>query len=304
MLRPETEVLTCRGWVAVECLHQGDRVLQVHDTLSHGRCPTVSWTGDFSVHRGEVERLVWLSSTGISIMVDERSTLVGFSDDGSRLRRIRATTFHPRSFPGAGWNGDGWVVGAGTGEEVRLAVGIAAAGEPLPRGGVRFHVRGESRTEQAMDRLRKVGYSPLLRGRSIMVPAIEIAGGLALFDHEGLRWDVLGMSSTDRIAMLDEAVIWSVFPRKGTSTFWLTTRNRRDVDVVQAIAAITGSKSRLVCVPGGGWRLTVRRHAWSCCGSRFRRKVVRYDGIVFGVTVPSGMLLVRADGVPVVVGAP
>lgn len=297
MLHPSTEVLTQSGWYPVSSLTERERIA-VGAGVIGPRMIELQWVSAYEVMSDRVEKLRHVRNTNIDLRVTGDQRICTFV--GSSPSSVPASKFSPRTFPSVGY-----CVGPGAHPDdhvLCMAVVINRVGE-LHGDVVRFHVRGAQKYRVLANLLtRYCAAHQLLKSRkwTLHVPAKLLAVPLSLLDGADLCWKWLDMSHVARVNALGFAQLLSCTPAGGRS-FWYTAPVH-SLDVLQAVAAITGRKSKLAALPGGGHRLSVSDHAWSCCGKNLRNVAVPHNGTVYGVRAV-GPILVRDGGIPVFVEA-
>ncbi len=303
---PDTEVLTRTGWRRIPDVLPGEEVMTCAPRDGFG--VDMAWdvpTDVFTADHPDQE-LIHLRNEGMDIRVTPDHGMLAFTKAGVPRQRVLPDEFVSTAqywanagvLRGAGRTPDQWLL--------RLAVATQADGS-LARGAIRY---GFSKVRK-VDRLRHllsaacVGFSetgPTPAGVTRFRVPVKAAGRvLALLDGKSMPWSWLELSEEARGWVLDEARYWDGHERSTWRAYGYYSSDEQSVDVLQALAALTGRKTRKVDPrPCGTYRLTVRdRHTTRGGGLSATRS--EYTGKVACLTVPSGCVLVRDGGVPLIV---
>lgn len=325
---PDTEVLTRKGWKGILELEKGEEVIQAIPG-DKGVC-SLEWVVPTEVFskKHESGQLVRLKCQGIDLRVTPDHRMLGFRYDG------KAFVSTPDQFDKVSY----WA-NAGQLEEkgvvvnerlLRLAVAVQADGTLIK--GATSITFGFAK-QRKIDRLRALLRSgeatesePVLKtGRgSVVTFYIKAVLGAHIRDlldppTKSFPWGWLGLTRELREAVLDEAQYWDGESHAHWKMYSYSNTDRQSVDVLQAIAAITGRKTRIASRPpcrGGvspSYGLTVRTGflSWGGGGGSWGKRrqkrnveivIERFSGEVACLSVPSTFVLVRDKGIPVITG--
>ncbi len=304
---PDTEVLTKFGWKKILDLAQDEAVMQA--TPSDGFISAMSWvipTRVFSVKHASGE-LVHLKNEGMDLRVTSDHRMLGWRATGEPYVCAPEDMNKAR-----GWGNAGFAEGDWEPDDrlLRLAVATQADGAVTEDDAIRF----EFAKKRKIDRMAKLLCGiPHMRGVSSSGTTwfhICVEGALpvlGLLDNKELPWRWLGLAVRSREIILGEARHWGSCQMRNWRMYCYSSVSKKSVDVLQAIAAITGSKTRAVWHQGENanhndlYALTIRDRSWSRGGS-LEIITEKYSGVVACLSVPSSYVLVRDCGVPVICG--
>jgi hypothetical protein len=324
---PDTEVLTRGGWKRIVDLETGEEVIQA--IPEPGRGGRHGWA-----------RLEWVVPTEVFTQYHPSGKLIHLKNQGMDLRVTpdhRMLAWTSADVPGVVEAKDFattsmryWVnAGVMRGEEekqlplqeellLRLAVAVSVAvqadGSINQWGTVRFGFTRFTRftrnrkIRRLVDLLTraKVRYKRSKRKRvvSISIYKKDAAQILSLLDADKtMPWSWVGLSFFHRCIILDEAQYWDGCQQG--KRYIYSTAIRKNADVLQAIAAVTGRKSRMVETQNKDWSpvftVSVKGHNHTRTGN-LKSVEYEYTGKVACLSVPSSFVLVRDGGVPVICG--
>ncbi len=309
---PDTEVLTKNGWCKIVNLGIEEEVAQAipGKDMSVG----LSWVKPTYVGSKDnhYDHMLHLRSEGIDLIVTPDHRMLGWLDSGryvvdipdSMLRRCRY------------WANAGIMEG-GIGVDLnilKIAVAVQADGNVTKDGLIRLGFTKQRKKERILRLLDGSGlsyYKAEYRNGtlSILIHKKSAKVVLGLLDADKtLPWNWLGLSAEARGVVLEEAEFWDSW--SGPKSYRYTSAHKKNVDVLQAIAAITGRKTRVVEDSSNSrknnshsilYNLTVRSNCISRTGNVAVEKVA-YAGKVACLSVPSSFVLVRYGGVVTVCG--
>jgi len=306
---PDTEVLTRVGWKRIVDLSDGEEVAQA--TPRKRGDVSLEWVKPLEVFtkKHPSGKLVHLKNEGMDLRVTPDHRMLAFKDDGTPFVCI------PEKLPDYGsWENAGVGQGAdfdGGVEEnylYRLAVAVQADGTISPTRRVRLGFTKLRKIQRMRVLLKGCEYTE--RVWSNGTHCFTLSPGLSedvldLLDEKKFPHWWVQLNVTRREVILEEAQHWDASALDRSYTYF--SIEQQNADVLQAVAAVTGRKTRLVPMAGKGTthRLTVRDKSGST-GSNGRGhlkcEVEDYDGEVACLSVPSTYVLVRDGGVPVVCG--
>jgi DNA polymerase I-like protein with 3'-5' exonuclease and polymerase domains len=302
---PDTEALTPNGWRRIADLTTKDIVLQA--VPGKDGEVTFEWVLPTEVFtmKHPSEKIVHLKNEGIDLRVTPDHRMLYWTCKGNHHVCM------PEEFPGkaARWANAGKIDSASYLEInetlLRLAVATQADGS-YQAGMIRFGFTKERKIQRLRALLNQSGLSYVEGKNASGVVTFRISTESSrvirdLLDEKCLPWDWLELTETLREVVLDEAQYWDSTKPKGCTSYRFDSTHYQNVDVLQAIAAITGRKSRFTSDPDGMKHLSVKDHAYTK-GGNLNAVVEDYDGEVACISVPSTFILVRDGGVPIVAG--
>lgn len=324
---PDTEVLTKTGWVKVSELTLGTEVAaaQVRD----GGAVEIVWEQPTRLTKRHAEELIHLKNKGIDLRVTPDHRMVGWGQDtqGAKARRAlgevvearlgsvvtcNPENFHKvRAWPSAGVCRTG--VDLEAERLLRLAVATQADGSYQQRY-IRFGFYKQRKINRLTALLREGEYERTehKNGKNRPTQVFRLSDELSaqirsLLDEKKFPWWWLNLSERDRNIVLDEAAHWDSHVDRHARQFQYCSSIKQNIDVLQAIASITGRKSRVRQeretsedgVVNASWTLSVKDHH-TTRGGALKTRRVPYHGDVYCLTVPSDAVLVRDGGIPVI----
>ncbi len=283
---PDTEVLTPSGWKKMKRVVEEDAICQAWPEQGTGRI-RLDWTRDFSLgfKPNWNKCLVHLRSGGIDIRVTpDHRMLVGNKDE----KTMSVVTPYDMSKAQCWWN-SGYLKGDLDADidTLRLAVAAQAHGW-YSCGRVVFEFTEESKI-QRMEELLESGSFPYSRSArpdgTTFTIGVEGSDKIKkmLDADKTLPWWWLQLRPELRRIVLEEAAKWNRY-------------SSQDREVLQALAAVTGYKTRQV-----GDNVAIVNNSKSR-GGNVSIVEIEYSGDVAMLSVPSTFVLVRDGGVPLICG--
>jgi len=309
---PDTEILTrARGWAKIGELTYQDEVAAAYPQRD-GEC-VIAWEKPLALTRREAPagELVHLKNKGIDLRVTPDHRMLGFRQNGEPYVTTPEELPSARCWASAGVMSSGRFPG---GEQewllLRLAVATQADGSFTPAG-IRFGFSKRRKIERMRELLASSkGWTEATRGR---VTSFYLRKELATRVRRLLTEDKtmptwwVNLPLKNREEILDEAAHWDSHVRPEGRRFAFASTKRENVDVLQAIAALSGRKSRLTIQKKANpkhapcWSLSIGDHS-STRGGALEPAKKRYTGDVVCLSVPSSFVLVRDGGIPIVAG--
>jgi hypothetical protein len=309
---PDTEILTrTRGWQRIGQLTYEDEVAAAYPQRD-GEC-VIAWERPTALTRRKAPtgELVHLKNKGIDLKVTPDHRMLGFRQNGDPY----VTT--PEKLPKARyWAGAG-VMSAGTfpgGEQdwsmLRLAVAVQADGS-FTRSGIRLGFTKTRKIERMRELLK--GVEGWTESRPRLVTNFYLSKTLSIRVRRLLTVDKtlpqwwINLPLRHREMILEEARHWDGSVRKEGRRFVYSTTKRQNADVLQAIAALSGHKSRLTLdhkaqgKHAAVWKLSIGDHS-ATRGDALEPTRRKHRSEVVCLSVPSSFVLVRDGGIPVVTG--
>lgn len=312
---PRTEVLTRQGWVPFTAYNGTDEILQAVPTDSGIR---FEWTKptSFELRPNHMPTLVHLENEGIYLDVTPDHRMLARRNDG----RWFVTT--PQDFHKVrSWANAGVLEGNGpsrTSEQwLRVAIAIQADGsfnmqKPSNRSrssmpywpSVKLGFSKSRKIERMRALLAGIPHteSVVSNGKHRPTTSFYIPVGVTepvfqYLDHaKQFKWDLLDLPVRDREIVLEELQFWDGTKSQKWTMAKYFSKNRKNREVVQALAATTNRKSRQI-----GIGVSIKDHAHTR-GEHLETREYAYTGDIAALSVPSTFVLVRDGGVPVVTG--
>lgn len=309
---PETEVLTRKGWVRIDQLDPKEEVAAAVPRDGGGvdivwRVPTRLTS------RPSPGQLVHLRNENIDLRVTEDHRMVAFT--GSKFRNVK--TVLPKAlkkvryWPSSGNSAEGDIE---VDERLlRLAVAVQADGN-YPQEGHQIKLgfskpRKIKRMAQLLDGFE---YKRAIHrnGENKPTTAFTLDRALAervkalLTPGKTLPWWWLNLTPRLRAVVIDEVKHWDGTTDERRLGYSFSSTIKSNVDVLQAIASITGWKCTAKVEKGEGshtdcWTLDLKpRHLTR--GENLETTVEAYEGLVYCLTVDTDAVLVRDRGKTVV----
>jgi hypothetical protein len=309
---PDTEALTKRGWVKIGELRAGEEVAAAYPGR-HGTS-TIRWEipTDLTRRPCPPEGLVRVRNKGIDLRVTKDHRMLAFGQDGSPYVTSPEFFEKARTWAGAGVVGSGVLPGGFINWSLlRLAVATQADGSYTEKG-VRFGFTKKRKILRMRILLKgRKGWSETRQSNG--TAAFYLTGALAdgikrmLDPDKTFPWWMAALPLSFREAILEEARHWDAHQSRTGRRYVYTTTQKKNADVLQAVASVSGKKSRMVCHKRNNekhqplWSLSVSDHSYARGGS-VKISSYEFQGDVVCLSVPSSFVLVRDGGVPVVTG--
>ncbi len=309
---PETEVLTRKGWVRIDQLDPKEEVAAAIPRDGGGvdivwRVPTRLTSRPSPGH------LVHLRNENIDLRVTEDHRMVAFT--GSKFRNVKTVLpkalNKARYWPSAGNAPEGDIE---VDERLlRLAVAVQADGNYPPEGHqIKLGFCKRRKIERMEQLLEGFEYKRAVHrnGENKPTTAFTLDRELAerikplLTPGKTLPWWWLNLTPKLRAVVIDEVKHWDGSAEERRVGYDFSSTIKSNVDVLQAIASITGWKCTAAVEKGVGnradcWTLSLKpRHLTR--GENLETTVEAYDGLVYCLTVDTDAVLVRDKGKTVV----
>jgi len=300
---PDTEVLTRSGWRRIVDI---DETVEVVQATPGPDCEIhLDWAYPLEVFSMEHPsgQLVHLRNEGIDIRVTPDHRMLAFNVNGDHKVVMPGEFGKVRTWANAGILGGH---GFSTVPEhvLRLAVATQADGS-YDNSGIRFGFSKERKVERLHYLLRGCAYTHGTHANGVRWFRIggELAGLIkSELDDKCLPWRWVGsLTDIEKSIALDEIRHWDSHERGNWRMFRYSSMVEQNVDVLQALASLTGRKTRKVRSVSGCYNLTVRGTHTSR-GGNVETTTIPYTDRVACLSVPSTFVLVRDGGVPVITG--
>lgn len=307
---PDTEILTPEGWKKIDHLTLGDKVAAVYPDTNGS---VLVWEKPTQLTDRFSEELVHLKNEGINLRVTPDHRMLAFQKNQAEgSTEIIFEDCSPEELN----KKRGWLNAAVSESEtlevdertLRLAVATQADGS-FSGNRIRFGFTRERKIKR-MNELFGFAYTIHKNGKNpdvthYSIPPEPTAQVKALLDEKKFPWWWLKLSRRCREIVLEEARFWDSSTSQRGVAYSFVSVVRQNVEVLQALAAMTGLKTRLVIESRGkypdAFKLTVRTKGDSR-GGNVTSSRQKYNDRVVCLSVPSSYVLVRDGGVPVVTG--
>ena len=301
----DTEILTRRGWIRFDALDPslGEDVAQWQDG-------TIRFVKPSAYHRSHfVGNLVQVEGRAVKFAVTPNHDLV-FVDTTGATRKVKAEAFGKVSNK---WRfvSAGRLCGGAAEDHDLLRLVVAIQADATNRGGAwRFWLSREdkvARVPYLLDRLKIAftsGFSEAKGNQTFFQfeHDVRIDRYLTREDKTFKLDAFLALDEESREAFLDELPFWD--GQRAVGNYCST--NLVNCEVVQILAVLTGRRSN---VHEYQWKedrkvlgVTQLSSRWYSGVQKLKAEDLVYDGEVFCVTVPSGAIVTRRNGSPIVLG--
>lgn len=294
---PDTEVLTRSGWKCIVDLAEGEEVMQGH--LQEDGSVTLDWVVPWQVYTmpNEHGHLTHLKNEGMDLRVTPDHGMLAYTAAGTWERRMPEKMNAARY-----WLNAGTAIGRQVVDEdlLRVAVMVQADGSyegNLVRLGftktrkiVRCRALLTASRINYNESIKKNGSNPDVTSFSFEKRHVS---GL-LNDDKTLPWWWIELIEHLREVVLDECPLWDGTHSMNWQMSQYMSTPQINRDVMQALAAVTGRKTR----DDGYGKLTIRAK-WSdrSRGGNLSITEEPYTGTVACLAVESGIVMVRDRGV-------
>lgn len=315
---PDTEVLTKTGWIKIIDLKEGIEIAaafpnQDGEVVIEWQIPTNIFSKPYKGN------LVHLQNEGINIRVTPDHRMVAYcakknGKPGSPKVVLPEELNSVRFFPNAGvYKNESFSEDE---RLLRLAIATQADGNYSSEGlQIKFGFSKQRKIDRLLSLLNEGEYkiAEYTNGKSEKkTTAIVIHAELAskikklLDPDKTFSWKYLNFSLTDRQIILDEVKYWDSRIVSGNSFSYFSSV-QKNIDVLQAIAHITGNKTKKYVTVSANenrkdcYTLAIKSNILSR-GENIGTSLVPYDGLVTCLSVPSSFILVRDGGTPIICG--
>lgn len=305
---PDTEVMTDVGWVRFDELESSDKIGQVNPDLSLDFVRPIELVKEH--HVGKIisvftkDKSVDLMVTPNHSMVLERKRTKGWT--GS-LEKVRADLLpqhnEARFHTSVDKNGS---VNYLTPEQ-RFLIAFQADGF-YQESGCGFHIAKKRKIDRLTTILDECGYSY----KKVNTPenTVKFYIHSPIKGNKLLDWiDWTSISSIWCEQFIEELSNWDSHVCGGNRGILYSSTVKQNADVVQAIAALANRTSRLSVDTRENeenkstiYSVYIRTHNKPLLLESVKREYFDYSGYVYCAVVPTGMLLVRRNGVVTVCG--
>jgi hypothetical protein len=310
---PETEVLTRNGWIRIDQLTGQEEVCSAR-LSDDGGCE-LEWERPLHLTTRDFDgELVHVKNEGIDLRVTPDHRMCGWKRVSYRDGRVRdyVVTCLPQEMSDLRyWPNAGMAAGKYSVDErmLRLAVAVQADGHYPEYGPVRLGFTKKRKIDRLRSLLREDEFRFAYVGAQ-QVSTFYLEENVDRFvrslltPNKKMPWWWTELLPELRTAVLEEVRFWDAhtFPR-GTG-YKYTSVGEENVDVLQAIATLTLSKSRKTRYAReaplqDAFNLSVKNKHRSR-GGNLEISNERYFGQVFCLTTRNDTVVVRDGGVPVI----
>lgn len=313
---PATEVLTRDGWKRIADLLPGEEVMAAWP--QDGCSARLEWQVPQALWRRAYEGpLVHIDDYGMDLRVTPEHRMLGFAENG------RAHVVAPRDMTSMRrWLNAGHLPDSDHAPNawpndmlLRLAVATQADGNYANNVAVRLGFTKKRKIERMrwiLSHFKSEEWRETVEGADITF--FRLKGKLSyrvkkLLDvDKTLPWRWLKLPHHQRLLVTEEAAFWDAHVPAEERRYEYSTVIKKNADVLQAVAATVGRKTRLTTHTHSEnptwfdtYRLRVSDHAHTR-GDNALITDEPYSGDVFCLTVPSSFVLVRDGGIPVITG--
>ena len=310
---PDTEVMTRMGWKRIIDLAPGEAVAAADP--SYGGNINLSWQVPSQVFsKPGPSSLIHLKNEGIDLRVTDDHRMLAFCNARGKVGSPKVVL--PEEMASVRYWANAGVLGAGTLDLdenlLRLAVATQADGN-YPVGGrqIRFGFTKQRKIDRMLDLLapHAGGYtvSRTSQGATQFVLNAELADKVRpILDRKMFPIEWLELTPACRTAVMDEVPHWDGHVRENWAMWKYTSTLKQNVEVLQALATLSGHKTRVTVRPASGshaaqHEISVKRQHLTRGGNLSVERIA-YDGEVVCLSVASSYVVVRDGGVPVVTG--
>ncbi len=303
---PDTEILTKRGWIKVSELTYYDEVAAAIPGVN---AVEIVWQEPTALTTKWADSLIHLKNEGIDIRVTEDHRMLAANTAGVFKDVSPRELGAQRQWFNAGVCEDGEL----TYDErfLRLAVSAQADGSYCGVNSIRWGFTKERKIERMRSLLQGLPYKESKKQKSGVI-SFHVSGEIgakirSMLENKKLPWSWINLSLRLRKMVLDEAAFWDAHSVRDSSYLYFSCQ-QQNVDVLQAIATITGKKTRVAVQEfvdepqkSSSHRLRIRNKANSR-GDNLSATEIPHNGPVYCLSVPASYVVARDGGVPIIVG--
>jgi hypothetical protein len=310
---PDTEVLARSGWKRISDLAPGEAVAAAEP--SYGGHIALSWQVPSQVFsKPSPGSLIHLKNEGIDLRVTDDHRMLAFCNARGKVGSPKVVMPEEmgsvRHWANAGvLNGGALVLDENL---LRLAVATQADGN-YPVGGrqIRFGFTKQRKIDRMLVLLAPhAGCYTVSRtsqgATQIVLDAVLADKVRPILDRKMFPVEWLDLAPACREAVLDEVPHWGGHVRENWTMWKYTSTLQQNVEVLQALATLSGRKTRVTSKAASGnhaeqYEISVERQHLTR-GGNLSIKRIAYEGEVVCLSVASSYVVVRDGGVPVVTG--
>jgi len=302
---PDTEVLTKRGWVRIVDLSDGEQVMQaLPKSMSD---INLEWVTPIEVFTkpNEFSELVHLKNESIDLRVTPDHLMLAYHKNDFTLTMPEQLN-RKRGFISAGdyLGGDIYI------DEYLLRAAVITQADGSYTGfRVRFGFTKKRKIERFRAFFKLEDYHESLSKQGVTTftltkdMSVKIQG---LLYGKDFPWWWLNLTKNCRLAVLDEAAYWDSHTNTKLTCYIYSNTHSQSVDVLQAVAHLTGRKAQKRSDKQKKelhhqivHKLSIK-NTDRTRGGNITTKRISYDGDVACLSVPSGFVLVRDNGIALI----
>ena len=302
---PDTEVLTKRGWVRIVDLSDGEQVMQaLPKSMSD---INLEWVTPIEVFTkpNEFSELVHLKNESIDLRVTPDHLLLAYHKNEFTLTMPEQLN-RKRGFISAG----DYLGGSINIDEYLLRASVITQADGSYSGfRVRFGFTKKRKIERFRSFFKLEDYHESLSKQGVTTftltkdMSVKIQG---LLDGKDFPWWWLNLTKDCRLAVLDEAAYWDSHTNTKLTCYIYSNTHSQSVDVLQAVAHLTGRKAQKRSDKRKKelhhqivHKLSIK-NTDRTRGGNITTKRIAYGGDVACLSVPSGFVLVRDNGIALI----
>jgi hypothetical protein len=298
---PDTEVLTRTGWKKIDDLVSDEEVVQAIPL--ENKIVKLEWVVPLEVFRmpNKCGKLINLRNEGVDLQVTPDHRMLVYRRNGKHDVVDPESMHKVRYWVNAGHMDTGLAV---TASDLRCAMAVQADGTIRSSGEICFEFTKKRKIKRFREIFSHFNYKESLYKNgmtSFSVKPEESRRLRALLDGKKFPWWWLNLTRELREVVLDEIIYWDSCKMSNWKMTRFSSSIVQNVDVLQALASITGRKTRLTGPFKRCFVLSIKRQA-TTRGGNLEPKEVPYSDHVSCLSVPSSFVLVRNGGVPIVTG--
>lgn len=307
---PDTEVLSREGWKRIGDLAKGKEVMTCMP--GSGFAVSMTWAVPLEVYtkKHPSKQLTHLKNEGIDVRVTPDHGMLAFTALGEPVKVLPHELVVKRYWANAGqYQGGAW---SPSNTLLRLAVATQADGSYRGKTTITFGFKKKRKIERMRWLLGEEEAEFVEAITSQGATEFRLKGAVAeqvrglLDGDKTLPWRWLDLSPASANIVLDEVVHWDGTKNARWTMGVYCSSIDKNIDVLQALASLHGRKTR-ACVEEGkrrgrSWRcakLSIKDHHRTR-GENLEMTTSVYEDEVACLVVPSGCVLVRDGGIPLV----
>jgi len=311
---PDTEVLTQTGWKRILDLAPGEAVASAEP--SYGGGIALAWQVPSQVFsKPGPGSLIHLKNEGIDLRVTDDHRMLAFCNARGKVGSPKVVMPEEmgsvRYWPNAGTLD----AGALDLDEnlLRLAVATQADGNyPVNGRQIRFGFTKQRKIDRLLGLLAPHGHEAFTvsitsQGATQIVIHAALADEVRrLLDRKMFPVEWLDLTPACREVVLDEVSHWDGHVRENWTMWKYTSTLKQNVEVLQALATLSGRKTRVTVRPAVGnhaeqHEISVKQQHLTR-GGNLSVERIPHEGEVVCLSVASSYVVVRDGGVPVITG--
>ena len=310
---PDTEVLTKTGWKRIPDLVSGEAVAAAEPAYGGGI--SLTWQVPSQVFsKPGPGSLIHLKNEGIDLRVTDDHRMLAFCNARGKVGSPKVVLPEEMGSVRHWANAGRLDAGALVLDEnlLRLAVATQADGNyPVNGRQIRFGFTKQRKIDRLLSLLAPHAGCYTVSRTSQGATQIVIDAALAdkvrpILDRKMFPVEWLDLTPACREVVLDEVPHWDGHVRENWTMWKYTSTLKQNIEVLQALATLSGRKTRVTSKPAEGnhaeqYEISVQRQHLTRGGNLSVERVI-YEGEVVCLSVASSYVVVRDGGVPVITG--